>query len=352
MKRVKLYLILVLTVLLVAAAVYWRRSSDASVVLNGKNSDAQTQTDVGQFKPSSNVAATISEASKPPVDRLAQMGITPDMPQAEREKKFEEWYIREAHKLVPEQRPFAFYGKVVDENTQAVAGASVRFGLRTTTAAEGTSEVNTISTADGNFSLIEGTGSHVHIDVWKNGYYTVTSMNQDEFNPAEGSSYQPILFHLRKKGVGADLVTSKYGVSPDFRVAIPLDNTSPVRVNLLARYAGQDGQLILTQIKPAYEKWKQATAWSFKMEIPDGGFVEESGEFPFEAPESGYQPVVAFDFQQQQSVWATDVRKDYYIKFGNPPCYGHLHVDTAIHMTGARLTYAINPSGSRNLEPK
>ena len=52
---------------------------------------------------------------------------------------------------------------------------------------------------------------------------------------------------------------------------------------------------------------------------PDGGLVEESDEFPFEAPESGYQPVMQFDFQQGQTNWATMLKKDFYIKLGNPP---------------------------------
>ena len=88
------------------------------------------------------------------------------------------------------------------------------------------------------------------------------------------------------------------------------------------------------------------------MEIPDGGFVEEKDEFPFEAPESGYQPVMEFNFQQGQADWIENLKKDYYIKFGNPPRYGRLHFDTSISKEGVRLTYAINPNGSRNLEPK
>jgi hypothetical protein len=87
------------------------------------------------------------------------------------------------------------------------------------------------------------------------------------------------------------------------------------------------------------------------MQASDGGFVEENDEFPFEAPESGYQPTVQFDFQKGQPGWTWDLQKDYYIKFGNPPRYGYLHLETSIG-SGIRLTYAINPDGSRNLEPK
>ena len=82
------------------------------------------------------------------------------------------------------------------------------------------------------------------------------------------------------------------------------------------------------------------------------GFIENEDEFPFEAPESGYQPVLQFEFQKEQPGWTTGLQKDYYIKFGVPPRYGRLHLDTSIAMQGARLTYAFNPTGSRYLEGK
>jgi hypothetical protein len=193
--------------------------------------------------------------------------------------------------------------------------------------------------------------------VSKEGYYTSIS-NQNYFLYADITGRgtftpdpsNPVIFQLRKKGSGADLITSQYGVKDYFGVTVPLD-TKPVQVDLLERKTGQ-GQLQLTQIKPEYHNWKQATNWMFRMEIPDGGFVEHSDEFPFEAPESGYQPVVQFDFQQGLTDWTNELKKSYYVKFGRPPKYGRLQLDTSIMMAGARLTYAINPDGSRYLEPR
>jgi hypothetical protein len=99
--------------------------------------------------------------------------------------------------------------------------------------------------------------------------------------------------------------------------------------------------------------WKKATEWSFEMSIPTGGFVEyHDEEFPFEAPEGGYQPAIKYDFQKGQTNWATDISKDFYFRFGNPPVFGRLHLETTIGNSAVRLTYAINPDGSRNLEPQ
>jgi hypothetical protein len=155
---------------------------------------------------------------------------------------------------------------------------------------------------------------------------------------------------MRKRGPGADLITSQYGVKDYLGVSVPLDG-APAELDMLERNAGQ-GPLTISQTKPPYESWKQASEWAFRMEIPGGGFLETRDEFPFEAPANGYQSAVEFSFQKGQTNWEAHLSKDYYFRFGSPPRYGRLHLETSIMMSGARLTYAINPNSSRYLEPK
>lgn len=107
----------------------------------------------------------------------------------------------------------------------------------------------------------------------------------------------------------------------------------------------------VSQNKPAYGAWQTATGWSYRLAIPEGGFVETADEFPFEAPASGYQPVVEFKFQKGDPNWTERIDKTFYIAFGNPRRYGRIHVETSMTM-GTILEYAINPDGSRNLESK
>jgi hypothetical protein len=255
------------------------------------------------------------------------------------------------------KQPINFYGVVVDDTKQPIAAASVDYTW-STVAARGTLSKHGETDSSGTFSIHE-TGKRISITVSKDGYYTTPSERLRSYeyaNPGDGlfvpDPNNPVVFHLRKRGTSVDLITSQLGVKSYFGVTAPLDGT-PVRVDLIERKSGgQGGQLTLSQTKPPYDKWKQAAEWTFRMEIPDGGFVQENDEFPFEAPESGYQPVVQFDFQQGRTNWATMLKKDFYIKFGNPPRYGRLHLDTHIDMDGARFSYAVNPDGSRNLEPK
>lgn len=249
------------------------------------------------------------------------------------------------------QRPIEFYGKVIDENGQPVDGANISFSWNQFMP-EQSFETNAFSDANGLFSVVGLAGATLGVHVQKDGYYSVKA-NPIEFQywkVLDSSSFQPdagnpVIFHLRKKGSGTNLTTAFLNVK------VPRDGTS-VSVDFLNRTFGADGQLQISQVKPPYETWKRATAWSFKMEIPDGGFIEQNDEFPFEAPASGYQPVIDFNFDARQPGWKTLFTKSYYLVFGSPPKYGRLTVETDISWGGARITYAINPSGSRNLEPK
>src|SRR6185436_14364108 len=72
----------------------------------------------------------------------------------------------------------------------------------------------------------------------------------------------PILFHLRSKGPGADLVTSQYGINQKLPVEAPLDGT-PVEVDLLARKSDRTGQLVIEQVKPPSLQARQAEEWSY-----------------------------------------------------------------------------------------
>jgi hypothetical protein len=178
--------------------------------------------------------------------------------------------------------------------------------------------------------------------------------NQSEFDYSEGfvgDITNPVFFYLRKRGNGTDLITSQYGVFRTLDFSASTRDGSPVRVDFFNRKVGPVGQMEVSQNKPTYEAWRTATNWSYKLAIPDGGFVETNDEFPFEAPPSGYQPVMEFKFRKGETNWTDRIDKVFYIAFGNPRRYGRVRVETTM-TTGTILEYAINPDGSRYLEPK
>jgi hypothetical protein len=258
-----------------------------------------------------------------------------------------------AMRLALWQAPIEFYGKVVDEDSNAIAGAKVNFHWVEIPAEDGNRSTNIESDAEGLFSLRDQRGPDLMVSVGKEGYYTSRS-TPDGFHYAFGNEIlhpdaaNPIVFHLRKKGQGTELITSENGFRLKVDVRVPRDNT-PVRADLMQQKASATGQLEISQIKPP---WQEATNWSFRMSIPDGGLVENQDEFQFEAPETGYQPTVEYNFTKGETNWTTQVTKQFYITFGQPRKYGWLRIESNLAQETIFLTYAINPTGSQNLEPQ
>jgi len=255
-------------------------------------------------------------------------------------------------------QPIRFYGKVVDENARPISGFKAHLewsGILV----PGREQADVISDAAGRFWLTNAFGAHLALSLEDSNYYSsARNRNNGTFQYVESvreafkpDPSQPVIFYFHKKGTGArSLITSQYGVYDDFSVKAPLDGT-PLKVNLLQRKTGT-GPLEISQVKPEYAKSRTATNWSLTMRIPGGGFVSGGDEeFPFHPPESGYRPEVQFNLDKGGTNWAADIRKEYYIRFGDPPLYGRLRVDTGISSDSVRLSYTVNPDGERNLEP-
>ena len=292
-------------------------------------------------RPASSVSSSEPLASPP-------NGITPQAPGASG-IGLEAWKQKV-------QRPIEFYGKVVDELGQPVKGANVSFSCNQFIPPAGSFTTNTSSDQAGLFTLAGVMGGTLGVHVEKPGYYPVKGTNPDHFDYMQHStseafspnSQQPVVFHLRRRGAGAELITSRHGVAPDLEIS-GLTNGSTVRVNFFNQNISPDGQLELSATKPP--RGEPVSRWSFRMSIPSGGFIEQNEEFPFEAPESGYKPMVEFDFRVGETNWSQSLHKSYYIVFGQPPRYGRIDVQTGIYR-GVSLSYAINADGTRNLEPR
>jgi hypothetical protein len=252
-----------------------------------------------------------------------------------------------------------FYGKVVDESEQPVSAADIQFSWNTVDGSNNVTSkrLGTESDSDGIFSLENEHGNGVCVTVSKTGYRALDG-NPRCFDYAQTYAAnfhvpvagQPVVFHLRKNGAGVALVTSQNGMRSSYKLAVPRDG-SPVQFDPLQQKSGT-GLLQFSQVKPEPSTWKQATAWSFQMTIPGGGFVECRDEPAIEAPATGYQPTVKLEFKKGTENWTDAIVKDYYIRFGNPPLFGRLRVETIIDSDSVSLTYAINPEATRTLEAK
>jgi hypothetical protein len=335
----------ILILILLALFTNWALRQKLSQVSSLSTNDSTSFSNVNQSASSSTAAPTRKQwtSSEMPSPHSNDTSGNP----VQVEHKIEEMF----------KTPIEFYGRVVDENKNPVAGADISFSWNKLTVSHQfeTGQSNAKTDENGLFSLEGQNGEGLDVRVSKSGYYTAKS-NTMSFRYSQLSGMpiyvpdrnNPVIFFLVKKGSGVSLVTSKNGMGDDFSILVSRDGT-PLKVDLLHRMTGE-GPLEITQTKPDPKLMNQATEWSFQMAIPDGGFVEyHDQDFPVEAPDTNYQSTVQFDFQKSQTNWTETIAKDFYIRFSNPPLYGRLHVETSIG-GGVRLTYAINPDGSRNIE--
>ena len=248
-----------------------------------------------------------------------------------------------------------FYGKVVDENNQPVAGASVHYGWNTIGVPGGTAYAETASDSTGLFSLTKQHGKILEVTVGKEGYYPVEHGNGTVYfeyaDPSSPEWYEPdpnnpVIFHLRRKGEGAKLFSKTLNV--------PLTTNHPQdRVNLMQGFIKPNGPLTIASDKSKFLPGAQPFPWTVTLTMSEGGLIESKDQFPFQAPDGGYAPTATIDMTNTDpDVWRGSATKTYYFYLPSTNTYGRITVDTAATLPAVTLSYAYNLTpGNRTLEP-
>ena len=264
------------------------------------------------------------------------------------------WKEREVKRQIdPEyewKTPINFFGRVVDENEQPVREATV-VGQWSDLSPNGATAETRLTDDQGLFSIIGKKGRGITIRVSKEGYYTPKQQQISfdyagfwEANYHKPDPHNPVVFHLRKKNQGKALS------SGEIRPTLPANGT-PVRFDLLnGGRASPDGQLEIAAVTNTEKYPPRIFNWRATISMPDGGLIEHNAEFPFEAPETGYQQSVEFDMSTNVPDWNRLIEKSYFIQFGSPPKYGRIQIRLNGASPKASVSYWVNPSGSRNLE--
>jgi hypothetical protein len=247
-----------------------------------------------------------------------------------------------------------FYGKVVDENNQPVAGATAHMQWNTVGVPGGTAYGQAVSDGGGLFSLTQKHGKVLEVSVDKPGYYTVdggagglafeyADPSSPEYNEPDPNN--PVIFHLRRKGEGAKLFSKSLDV--------PLSQNHPQdRVNLMQGFIKPDGVLTIASDTSKFLPGAQPFPWTVTLSMAEGGLIETSDQFPFMAPASGYTPTVTMDMTNlDRSIWRGSLTKTYYFYLPSTNTYGRMTVNASSSLP-LGLNYTYNPTpGSRVLEP-
>ena len=256
------------------------------------------------------------------------------------------------------QAPIEFYGRVVDENSNAVAGASIQFRWIETPSEGGERKSSMQSDATGLFSLRGKTGRSLTVWVNKEGYYASHGGQQTFLYAATDAvfrpdSQNPVLFRLRRRGPGEPLVhVGGIGLRTmrDFLLA---PDGKPTEVSLRdgrSVPAGQGDLRVEFQAGAALDNFPSRITWQCRVTVPDGGLVQTDEEYPFLAPESGYSG--SDEWSIGATNWTEQVQKVYYVKL-HDGSFGRatVRVIGTARRAFFRMESSVNPSGSRNLEP-
>jgi len=255
------------------------------------------------------------------------------------------------------QTPIEFYGKVIDENSNAIEGASVQFGWMETPAPSGERKTTTKSDGNGLFSLQGERGPTLEVSVNKIGFYN-SRKDQTGYTYGSGGEkflpdrFNPVVFHLRKKGQGAELIQKDFPPGIGQYWQLHHDGT-PIELDLLggSQNVTGSGQLKLELWRDISDMKKQSFDWKLQISVLNGGLVPTDEEFSFQAPQSGYQPSIVIDMPATNQSWQGEIRSKYYIQLPNGN-YGRIDFYLLPYNGVFTVHSAINPTGSRNLEPK
>lgn len=239
----------------------------------------------------------------------------------------------------------SLYGKVVDQNDQPVAGASVRIGVADKPWDSGSSHQRTTG-LDGLFEITGVKGAGIFVGVEKEGYYAGKESRRLLQSGEMPTKDAPAVWRLHRKGAVESLIHHDHTWTD-----IPLDGT-PVGYDFnTKKFVGAGQSQVRAEVKVDGSK-QGRFSWWYRLSVPAGGLVPRANEFDFMAPEQGYVEVLEGQINATDKDWRGSFNGDFFIRLPNGT-FGRLKFS----VSGGRDSFsfridhaAINPTGNRNLE--
>ncbi len=256
----------------------------------------------------------------------------------------------------------AFWGCVVDQNGNPIAGAKVSLSCRTWQAQPldaNASQTKTELATDeaGRFQIGGMTGDRLTIDdVVKPGYLlsprakkTFAFANSPK--PFFADPNVPEIIRMWKQGQHEPTVSQEgfYGFQPDGRAyVVDLLTGKSVEGN------AEQGDLRVRITRPAKIKPREKYPWVLEIAAVDGGLVEAGDDYLYQAPEAGYLSAVKIVMNPEQAGWTSVLKKAYYLKSRGGKVYGAIQMTVRPNYgngSSMQTESVLNSNGSRNLEP-
>ena len=251
-----------------------------------------------------------------------------------------------------------FYGRAIDQYGEPVADAEVHASVIVYTPTKGGVEkYQTKTNLEGKFQFSGFSGESMGVAVLKSGYEQrpnsgggIFSLMYPEEKRYKPDPKNPQIIPMWKLKGPEPMV--KGGWAP----IIPYNETPHFFDLVKGKAVDLGGDLKITMERPPLApnaSRSKGFDWKAKVEILNGGLLEQNDPFPYLAPQNGYQPSFDVDMLAGTTNWTESVNKTFYVKLQGGKMYGRMRVQLNAFFnppTQCQFEYWLNPSGSRNLE--
>jgi hypothetical protein len=296
-------------------------------------------------------AVTLKQTTQPPSPAPSSANQLPVVNVNDHEKTNE---IRQY--LESQNKPVEFFGKIIDQDGNPLAGVKIKgevLHLKVIVPAAWGSQDEIIpidkdTDQNGRFEIQGMTGRGVVIESIQKDGYEVEPTSRSH-GTAEGSLSSPVVFKMWSTNIHEPLITggNKFQIVPDGRPYF-IDLTK----GTIAEPSEGDLKVWIQYTNQPIRG--QSSDWSAEIDVVNGGLQETKDYSMFTAPTEGYVSSFFWKDQIKGGQRGNIGERRFYLKLKNGQEYGRmvieLHAPFNNQIPGLiRLSYAINPSGSRIL---
>ena len=260
--------------------------------------------------------------------------------------------------LLSQNVPVGFFGKIIDQDGNPISGAQVKgevLHVKVSFPAPGGAQDEIIpidkkTDSNGRFEIQGMTGRSFDLETIQKDGYDLEPPRQRSYRATGGSLENPIIFKMWSNQIHEKLISGgkSFDIVPDGRayfINLTDDTISESGRGDLKVWIQYTNQVVRGQL---YD-------WSAGIEVVNGGLLEELlGSAMYEAATEGYVP----SFQLQGKIKGGqrgDIgERQFYLKLKDGQEYGQMSIGLYAPFNDQtpgliRLSYTINPSGSRIL---